>query len=273
MNRIQKALERARGEVGLAEARRTAQTPPAAQPTTRPRGGNDIRRRRPIHVVPASVRDRERLKLGDEADATTQAYRVVRSRVLQWLDAERKQTVAIVSAAPDDGKTLSALNLAFCMAQDTNHTVLLVDLDLRAPSLHSRLGLEAERGLERFFRGDARIEDLIVPVASPRLAVLPCLEPVPGSSELLAGAVVRDLVTELRSRYADRVILFDLPPALLGDDALVFLPLVDAALVVVGDGVTRKDDLLRLAELMGDTPVIGSVLNRATSVPMQRYYR
>ena len=165
------------------------------------------------------------------------------------------------------------MNLALSIAQDTNHTVLLVDLDLRGPSIHQTLELDVERGLESYFRGEASLEELIVPVAFPRLAVLPCLEAMAGSSELLAGSVVRDLVEELRQRYADRVILFDLPPALMGDDALVFLPLIDAALVVIGDGHTRKDHLAQLAEMLGDTPVIGSLLNRVKLHPMQDHYR
>jgi protein-tyrosine kinase len=230
-----------------------------------------IRRRSPVRVLSPQVCERNRLKLGNESDEIAQAYRVLRTRVLQWLDTHARNTVAMISAGEGDGKTLSAVNLALSIANDTNHTVLLVDFDLRSPSVHRYLELDATRGVERYFAGDAAIADLLVCVGHPRLAVLPCVVPVAGSSELLAGNAVRDLVTQLKSRYADRIILFDLPPALLGDDAIAFLPLVDAALVVIGEGATRRGDLVRLADVLTDTPVVGSILNRATQ-SVDRYY-
>src|SRR5262249_9120890 len=146
-------------------------------------------RRRPIRALSPELCERNRLKLGDESDATAQAYRVLRTRVLQWLDAYKRNTVAMISGGEGDGKTLSAVTLALSIAHDTNHTVLLVDFDLRSPSIHRRLELEVERGVEAFFAGRAAIDELLVNVAHPRLAVLPCVAPVAGSSSLLASAV------------------------------------------------------------------------------------
>jgi len=233
--------------------------------------GGALRRRRPIRPLSPHVCERNRLKLGNESDATAQAYRVLRTRVLQWLDTYGRNTVAMISGGAGDGKTLSAVNLALSITHDTNHTVLLVDFDLRTPSIHRRLELDVERGLEAYLAGRAAIEDLLVSVAHPRFAVLPCVAPVAHSSSVLASAVVRDLVAELKARYADRVILFDLPPALSGDDAIAFLPLVESALLVIGEGNTRKVDLERLADLLNGTPLVGSLLNRAAQ-PMDPYY-
>ncbi|NJN52782.1 MAG: CpsD/CapB family tyrosine-protein kinase [Gammaproteobacteria bacterium] len=265
MQRIQQALELSRRDLDG-----THGTPPKRESLAVPRvvpASHAIRRLRDIHPLPEATCDRQRLVLGAEGDETAAAYRVIRSRMLQWLDAEGKSVVAMVSAAHDEGKTLSAVNLALCLAQDTNHTVLLVDLDLRSPSVHRYLELDVAHGLERFIDGTAVLEDLFVPVLNSRLVVLPCLSPVPGASEILAGQGIRNLVAELRLRYADRIILFDLPPALVGDEALVFLPLADAVLVVIGEGTTRKDHLVRLAEVVGEIPVIGSILNRARALP------
>lgn len=279
MNRIQRALELAQGvahrEVVIEPVLKRADAVeyPAPPPEPAPRKSTGILRRRPLHTLSSDVCDRNRLKLGTDNDPVAEAYRIVRGRVLRWLDTEQRNTVAVVSAAPDEGKTLSAVNLALSIAQDSNHTVLLVDLDLRSPSVHSILELDVDRGIESFLANEARIEDLIVPVAFQRMAVLPCVRPVASSSEVLAGNVVRSLIAELRLRYRDRVILFDLPPALLGDDVRTFLPLVDAALLVVCDGTTRKDHLSQMSELLADVPVIGSVLNRMKHHPMRQYYR
>jgi protein-tyrosine kinase len=290
MQRIQQALEVAREEglvparhelgVDVVPSREPETSSPDAMPTLAATPGvhapsntdtKSIRRHAPVRVLSLQVCERNRLKLGNESDEIGQAYRVLRTRVLQWLDTHRRNTVAMISAGEGDGKTLSAVNLALSIANDTNHTVLLVDFDLRSPSIHRYLELDSTRGVEQFFSGDASIADLLVSVGHPRFAVLPCVAPVAGSSELLAGNAVRELVAELKSRYADRIILFDLPPALLGDDAIAFLPLVDSALVVIGEGATRRDDLARLSELLADTPVVGSILNRSTQ-SVDRYY-
>jgi len=277
MKLIEKALERARAEEkgeGAGEPRAMARLEAQIHPTPlpspeRPRpmlgSGRSVlhpRRAKVLRLAPEVV-ERNRLKIGNEADATAQAYRVLRTRALQWLDVHGRSTVAMISASDGDGKTLSAVNLALSIANDTNHTALLVDFDLRAPSLHERLGLDVERGVEAFFSGAAAIEDLIVSVCHPRLAVLPCLAPVQNSSDVLSSRVVRELVAQLKSRYADRIVLFDLPPALAGDDAIAFLPLVDAALLVIGEGATRREQLERLSTVLAGTPVIGSILNRA----------
>jgi Mrp family chromosome partitioning ATPase len=73
-------------------------------------------------------------------------------------------------------------------------------------------------------------------------------------------------VAELRQRYPDRLLVFDLPPVLGADDALAFMPLVECALVVVAEGLTRRDHLLHCMELLRKTPIVGTVLNRATDV-------
>jgi Mrp family chromosome partitioning ATPase len=103
------------------------------------------------------------------------------------------------------------------------------------------------------------------------MAVLPCLEPVASPSEVLASSETHVLVQELTGRYADRIVLFDLSPMLVGDDVISFLPHVDAALVVVGEGSTRRQDLARMFDLLGNTPVVGTVLNRSREATIKPY--
>ena len=91
--------------------------------------------------------------------------------------------------------------------------------------------------------------------------LLPAREPVSNSSDLLSSEYTRRLIREVKERYPNRVVLFDLPPVLGADDALAFAPQVDAALVVVGEEHTRREDLLRCFEILRDIPIIGTVLN------------
>ena len=104
-----------------------------------------------------------------------------------------------------------------------------------------------------------------------RLVVLPAGRPTPNSSELLSSPKMAALVNELKSRYPSRIIVFDLPPMLSTDDALAFSPYVDAALLVVEDGGTTKDELVRAVEMLGDTALLGTVLNKAQQLQPTYY--
>ena len=105
-----------------------------------------------------------------------------------------------------------------------------------------------------------------------RLVVLPGSEPIANSSETLASPKMARLVNELKTRYPSRFVIFDLPPILSADDALAFSPHVDAALLVVEDGVTTKDDLARSVELLKQTELLGTVLNKTSERQTAYYY-
>ena len=103
------------------------------------------------------------------------------------------------------------------------------------------------------------------PEGFDRLLVLPARAAIANSSEILAGPRSRSLVAELGARYPHRIVVYDLPPVLGADDALAFAPLVDCGLVVIAEGSTRRDDVVRTMELLRNTPLIGTVLNRAST--------
>jgi capsular exopolysaccharide synthesis family protein len=195
-----------------------------------------------------------------------QSFRMLRTQVMQRLRARSWNSLAIVSTTPDEGKTTVALNLAMAIAMDASHSALLVDFDLRKPSVAKRLGIEVQMGVEDVLAGSASVDQAFVRLAGyERLMVLPAAAPVMHSSELISGPSARKLVTELKSRYADRIVIFDLPPLLGADDALAFLPNVDAVLLVVAEGKTKAEHLQRALELMKDKPIVGTVLNRSRS--------
>jgi Mrp family chromosome partitioning ATPase len=192
---------------------------------------------------------------------------MLRTQVIQRMDENGWRTMAVLSPRANDGKTTTAINLAVSMANDHRHTVLLVDCDLRCPAIGATLGIKPEFGVDDLLRGEARIEQCLYhPEGFDRLVVLPARAPLANSSEALAGPRGRALVADLRGRYPERIIVFDLPPVLGTDDALAFLPLVECGLVVVAERATPRDDLLRCMELLRKTPILGTVLNRATDV-------
>lgn len=200
-------------------------------------------------------------------DPAVAAFRMLRTQVLQRLDENAWRSMAILSPGADDGKTTTAINLAVGLASDRRHTVLLIDGDLKRPSIGSLLDIKPEFGLDDILRGKARIDQCLYhPEGFERLVVLPARESFVNSSEILAGPQGRALVAELRARYPERILLFDLPPILCADDALAFLPLVECGLMVVAERATPRSDLLRSMELVRNTPIVGTVVNRATDV-------
>jgi protein-tyrosine kinase len=192
------------------------------------------------------------------------AFRMLRTQVLQRMDANNWRSLAIFSPGDSDGKTTTAINLAVSLASDRRHTVLLVDFDFKHPKVAARLGLSPQSGADDVLVGAASVEEsLYHPDGFERLIIFPARSSLMNSSEILAGPRSREIVSELRNRYPERIIVFDLPPVLHADDALAFAPLIECGLVVAAEGRTRRNDLMRTVELLHKTPLVGTVLNRA----------
>jgi protein-tyrosine kinase len=212
----------------------------------------------------------ERNRIVDPAGSgsAASAYRMLRTQVLQRMDAHAWRSLAVFSAGTKDGKTTTAINLAISVASDHLHTVLLVDFDFKHPRLAADFGFAPEFGVDDALTGRAPLEECFYhPEGFDRLVLLPARAKLGNSSEILAGPHGRDLAAELRVRYPERVIIYDLPPVLHADDALSFAPRVECGLVVASEGRTRRNDLKRTIELLYKTPLVGTVLNRATDAP------
>jgi protein-tyrosine kinase len=202
-------------------------------------------------------------------DPAAAAFRMLRTQVLQRMDANGWRSLAVFSPGANDGKTTTAINLAISLANDRRHTVILVDFDFRRATLAARWGLSPEFGGDDALTGMAPVEDCLYhPEGFERLVLLPARSTLANSSEVIAGPRSRELVQELRSRYPERIVVFDLPPVLNADDALAFAPLVECGLVVAAEGRTRRNDLLRTIELLHKIPLVGTVLNRAADAPV-----
>jgi protein-tyrosine kinase len=193
-----------------------------------------------------------------------EGFRMLRTQVTQRMQQRGWNTLAVLAPTTGDGATTVALNLAMAISTDPKRSALLVDFNLRHPGVAAALGIPGEPGVEQCLMNEYRIQEVFVRLKGyEHLMLAPAAGPVAQSSELLAGEKARNLVAELKTRYADRMVLFDLPPVLGSDDALSFAPLVDAVLLVIAEGRTRIEDVQRCFELLKNCPVIGTVLNRA----------
>jgi protein-tyrosine kinase len=263
MDRIRKALDLAR----LERAKPVETSAPEASSEARPAQSllTSIVYTRTRSFSPSpGVLEANRVMDPSSSDAAAGAFRMLRTQVLQRMEANGWRSLAIFSPGMRDGKTTTAINLAINLANDRRHTVLLVDFDFRHPTVAARLGLSPEMGGDDVLTGHAQIEDCLYhPEGFDRLIILPARSALTNSSEMLAGPRSREIVADLHSRYPERIIVFDLPPVLHADDALAFAPLVECGLVVAAEGQTRRNDLTRTIELLHKTPLVGTVLNRA----------
>jgi Mrp family chromosome partitioning ATPase len=195
------------------------------------------------------------------------AYGMLRTRILHRARASGWQTVGLTSAAPQDGKSLTAVNLALSLAREKNSSVVLLDLDMRNPSVCRTLGITPPTELRDFF--EYRVEtpgDLFMSIGIDNLLIAGNVIPTENSAELLASSRLEELVAFIRKSTTSPVVLIDLPPVLSPEDTLVVAPRIDSLVLVASEGKTLRADLQKAGELLADFQVIGMVLNRSSDV-------
>ena len=214
-------------------------------------------------AVPQSVLQQNRVLTPDADPAVIRAYKILRTRVLQRMNQNGWTTLGITSPSPDNGKTLTAINLSISLARKLDYTVLLVDVDFQRPSLHSYFGLKPEYGLSDHLLGEVKFGELLINPGIERLVILPERGTRESSSELLSSTRMERLIDEVKSRYPSRLVIFDLPPVLVGDDVLAFSNLVDATLLVVEEGKSTDEEVRRSMEMLENANFMGAVLNKS----------
>lgn len=227
-------------------------------------------RTRRISVEPEIMMER-RLVMGLKNDPHADVFRLLRTRVLRQIREKNWTSIAIVAPTAGCGKTFVTANLGIALAMEVNQTVLIVDADMRNPQVGWYFGLDVEKGLYDYLNSDIPVEDLLVNPGLDRLVVLPGRSTTSVSSELLSLPKMSSLVSEIKSRYQSRIVLFDLPPLLNSDDALLFMPHFDAALLIVEDGKSTPDEVTRSLAILEETNLAGVVLNKVKGAVFSRY--
>jgi non-specific protein-tyrosine kinase len=189
-------------------------------------------------------------------------YKILRTRVLQRALEKHGNTMMITSALPGEGKTLTSVNLALTFARHFKQTVLLVDCDLRKPSIHNYLGLPGEKGLADYLLDGINISDLIIWPGIEKITILSGGKPFPESGELLGSPRMKEVLADMKGRYPDRYVIFDVPPVLSAADAIAFAHLVDHVILVVQAGKTPLPDVKKALDMLPQEKVLGIVLNR-----------
>ena len=199
-------------------------------------------------------------------------FDILRTQVIKKMVKNGWSTIAITSPIPACGKTMVSINLAMSIAHHTNRTSMLVDFDLRRPSVAKYLGLTTSPSLNDVLAGEASVAESLVNPGLERFVVLPTAIPVKHPSEVLSSSKVTNLITEFRDRYAERIVIFDLPPLLGTDDAMIMLSQVDCVLIVVGDGMVSNTDLTESLRYVDSEKLLGTILNKSKRMQFNRGY-
>ena len=200
-------------------------------------------------------------------------YDMLRTQVLQEFDKKSWQFLAITSPTAGCGKSVTACNLALSIARLPERSVLLVDLDLRKPIVADYLGLGRNEGVLAVLEGRAPLSSSVLraSIGPNSMLVLPGSVSSQGSSEWMASQTMGTLLQTIKRDFRSRIVIFDLPPMLLGDDVISILPRMDAAILVAGVGITSVSDIKECQKHLQRTPVVRVVVNKATETN-ESYY-
>jgi capsular exopolysaccharide synthesis family protein len=221
--------------------------------------GRLFKRKEASPTQDAAEVNKRRIAILQPESYVAEQFRTLRSRIESMSSKHPVRTIAMASANPGEGKSTASINFAAVCAMSVGKRVLLVDCDLRRPTIDRSLGLSPKSGLAEVLLDKASFEDSLISVEGLNLDVLPVRSQPPNPSELLASDAMRRLVEESCAGY-DRVVLDT--PAILGlPDAKIVSDLCDGMVMVVRADVTSRAEVGEAPEILDRRRILGLVLN------------
>ncbi len=197
-------------------------------------------------------------------------YRSLRTQVLHKSQRQKLQSIVVASVNPSEGKSVTALNLSWLLAQTDGVKALIIDSDLRMPSLTDYLGIETEKGLSDILSGQATLRESIIRLEPAGLHLLPGGDARSDVAELISGPKFREILREAKEIF-DYVII-DAPPLGIFTDASVLINHADGAMLVVRANRTRYSEIDRVLEGLPRERMLGVVLNQSEDVMDESHY-
>ena len=271
MDHIRQAIELARGtqSVGAEPALPLGAPPRGSVPDRRGLADGNIKQ---IALNFAHL-EANRIIAHDRSDLRSRSFDMLRTQILQSMDLKSWQLLAVTSPTPACGKTVTSINLAISIARQPERSVLLVDMDLEKPQVAHCLGLQCEAGLLSVLEGRVPLQNALVQasVGGYQLNVLPCEASTAHPSEYMTSRAMTTIVQELKNEDRSRIIIFDMPPILSGDNVISILPQIDCVLFVAAVGTTTASEIKECNKHLQTSAVVRVVLNKASELgPM--YY-
>ncbi len=197
-------------------------------------------------------------------------YRSLRTHVLHKSQRQKLQSIVVASINPSEGKSITAINLSWLLAQTDGVRALIIDSDLRMPSIADYLGIETDRGLSDILTGTATLKESIIKLEPSGLHILPGGEARSDVAELISGPKFKEILREAREMFD--YIIIDAPPLGIFTDATVLINHADGALLVVRANRTRYSAIDRILEPLPRERFLGVVLNQSEDVLDESHY-
>ena len=203
---------------------------------------------------------------------TAEQIRKLRTFIFHMPDGKIPRIIMVTSALPGEGKTLIAANLAISIAKGEDQHVLLVECDLRKPSLQYLFKYPPSKGVSEIVQGKADVADCLIKTPVDKLTILPAAKQSPANpSELLESKRMQSLIQELSERYTDRFLIIDTSPIQATVDPKIISDQVDAIVMVTRYRYTKEADFKMALENLPKDKVIGTVLNAMDELPAKKY--
>jgi len=215
--------------------------------------------------------DQSLVSLFNPQSFEAEQFKILRSNLLYPVTGNPPRSVMITSPMPGEGKSFVAANLAISVALNINRHVLLMDCDLRRPSVHSRFGFEDVPGLSDYLSNGVPLSDLLIRTSVDKLTILPAGQPPDNPSELLSSERMSELLAEATERYPNRLIILDSPPPALTAETSVLSRWVDGVIIVIKYGKTPRDGVSGVIDNLGKEKIIGAVMNNFEVYSSQYY--
>ncbi len=264
-------MERIQAAIAKARASRNATTP-AVSHRSAGRTAAPTWDALPRHAPERAQMERMRLVGGTETSHQDDfaAFDVLRTRVLKLMRTNGWKRLAITSPTAGCGKSTMALNLGFSMTRRDDVSAVLIEADLRRPSLAAKIGLKRAQDVSKVLRGEAELADNAC-LLNDRFAISTSKGPRPNPSDLLQSPRCGQALDLIEDTYAPTLMLFDTPPLRVGDDTIGFLQHVDCViLVAAAEHSTIKDIDTSEREIAAHANVLGVVLNKC-NFPEEKY--
>jgi protein-tyrosine kinase len=276
VERLKEAIEKARAQreqVLAAAAPAAAAAAPgslAAPPPRMAEGRLDWAELAPVTLSSRRLQGNRIITL-DRSDPAHTTFDVLRSRILKAFQDHGWTRLAITSPTKGCGKTFVAVNLALSFARQPDLKTLLVDMDLRAPNVAQTLGHDVQTSMRDFLVGTLAPETHLRRLGD-NLALSMNAGRLRNAAEMILEKRTAAVLAKTISRLEPDMVIYDLPPMLVNDDAFAFLPQVDAVLLVAAAGETRAGQVEACERLFqGSTAFLGVVLNKVEGVPDDKY--
>jgi protein-tyrosine kinase len=223
-------------------------------------------------LVNKALIDKHLVCITDPFSSVSEQFKKLKARVLNLMPKEDfRKTIMVTSSDIGEGKSVVAINLAVALSNELDYTVLLVDTDLRKPSIHRYFGIEPEYGLSDYLTGRVALDDVLIKTGIGKLIILPAGNVPDNSAELLSSEKMKMLVHELKHRYKDRYIIFDSTPLLVTADPLMLGMQMDGVVFVIQEGRTSQQAALQSMSLMKGWNILGAVFNNVPEYLIKGY--